>query len=84
MRFVFEYNLKGDNYDCFTPRSYKISCHKVAKIRAEYKGFKTMYAFQLEIAMENNTDLFFTNDKQLKQLKDLKCLVVDDFLVKEA
>ena len=30
-------------------------------------------------ALYNQADLFLTNDKQLKQFKDLHCATIDDF-----
>lgn len=51
---------------------------KAAKIRAEYKAFKSMDALQLAVACQTDCDLFLTNDKQLKQFKELTCIVVDD------
>ena len=51
---------------------------KAAQIRAEYKGFKAMDAIQLAVAGVTNCDLFLTNDKQLRQFKELKCITVDE------
>ncbi len=51
---------------------------KAAKIRAEYKFFKSMDALQLATACINKCDLFLTNDKQLKQFKEIKCVTVDE------
>ncbi len=51
---------------------------KAAQIRAEYKSFKTMDALQLATACIMGCDLFLTNDKQLRQFKDVKCVTVDE------
>ena len=51
---------------------------KAAKIRAEYKSFKTMDALQLATACIMGCDLFLTNDKQLRQFKEIKCITVDE------
>ena len=51
---------------------------EAAKIRAEYKAFKAMDALQLAVASLSNCDLFLTNDKQLKQFKEIKCITVDE------
>lgn len=56
----------------------KITAEKAAKIRAEYKFFKTMDALQLATACLSRCDLFLTNDKQLKQFKEIKCMTVDE------
>ena len=51
---------------------------KAAKIRAEFEAFKSMDAFQLAFAVETGCDLFLTNDKQLRQFKEVLCLTVDE------
>lgn len=51
---------------------------KAAQIRAEYKGFKAMDALQLPTACLAGCDLFLTNDKQLRQEKELPCMTIDD------
>lgn len=51
---------------------------KAAQIRAEYKGFKAMDALQLAAACLSKCDLFLTNDKQLGQFKEMKCLTVEE------
>lgn len=51
---------------------------KAAQIRAEYKGFKAMDALQLAVACYEGCDLFLTNDKQLRQFKEIKCITVDE------
>ncbi len=56
----------------------KAIAEKAARIRAEYKFFKTMDALQLATACIYGCDLFLTNDKQLKQFKEVKCITVDE------
>ena len=51
---------------------------KAAQIRAEYKGFKAMDALQLAVACLSECDLFLTNDKQLRQFKELKCVTIEE------
>ena len=51
---------------------------KAAKIRAEYHGFKAMDAFQLAVAEMSNCTLFITNDKQLRQYRGMRCMLIDD------
>lgn len=51
---------------------------KAAQIRAEYKGFKAMDALQLATACLSKCDLFLTNDKQLCQFKEIKCITVEE------
>ena len=52
---------------------------KAAQIRAKYKDFKTMDCLQLASACLQQCDLFLTNDKQLRQFNELKCMVIDDY-----
>ncbi|MDE6981536.1 MAG: PIN domain-containing protein [Lachnospiraceae bacterium] len=52
---------------------------KAAQIRAEYKDFKTMDCLQLASACLQKCDIFLTNDKQLRQFSEIKCLTVKDF-----
>ena len=51
---------------------------KAAQIRADYKGFKAMDALQLAVACLSECDLFLTNDKQLKQFKEIECVTVEE------
>ena len=52
--------------------------NKAAQIRAEYKGFKAMDGLQLAVACFAECDLFLTNDKQLRQFEEVKCITVDE------
>lgn len=49
-----------------------------AKIRGQYKNFKAMDAIQIATAVVSGCDMFFTNDKQLRQEKELPCMTMDD------
>lgn len=49
-----------------------------AKIRGQYKNFKAMDALQIATAIVKKCDMFFTNDKQLRQEKELPCITLDD------
>ncbi|MCD8104728.1 MAG: PIN domain-containing protein [Lachnospiraceae bacterium] len=51
---------------------------KAAKIRADYQHFKAMDALQLAAASMSDCDLFLTNDRQLRQYRELKCLTIED------
>ena len=48
-------------------------------IRAEYGYFKAMDALQLASACIHGCDLFLTNDKQLKQFKEIPCVTVEEW-----
>lgn len=52
---------------------------KAAEIRAEYKGFKAMDALQLAAACLTKCDIFLTNDKQLRQFRGIKCIMVEEW-----
>ncbi len=52
---------------------------KAAMIRAKYKHFKAMDSLQLATAIESGCDLFLTNDNQLKQFSEIKCVTVEDW-----
>ena len=49
-----------------------------AQLRAKYQAIKSMDALQLASAIQNHCDVFLTNDKQLKQVAEIKVLLVDD------
>ena len=51
---------------------------KAAQIRSEYKFFKTMDALQLATACVIGCDLLLTNDKQLRQFREIKCITLDE------
>ena len=51
---------------------------KAAQIRAEYKFFKPLDSLQLATACISGCDIFLTNDKQLRQFKEIKCVTVDE------
>lgn len=49
-----------------------------AKIRGRYKTFKAMDALQIATAIITKCDMFFTNDKQLRQEKELPYMTMED------
>ncbi|MCD8300009.1 MAG: PIN domain-containing protein [Clostridiales bacterium] len=71
MRLLDNLNVSVTSIDIDTAR-------KAASIRAEYSYFKAMDSLQLAAACESGCDIFLTNDKQLKQFKQLECLIIDD------
>lgn len=56
----------------------KSIAQKAAQIRAKYTSFRAMDALQLATAIISNSDLFLTNDKQITQYSELKCMTVDE------
>ena len=51
---------------------------KAAQIRAKYQGIKTADSLQLASAIVYECDVFLTNDKQLRQVEEIRVLLVDD------
>lgn len=45
-----------------------------------YKNFKAMDALQIATAIVSGCDMFFTNDKKLRQEKELPCMTMDDLI----
>lgn len=87
--FVFPYRNKSYSYIDMFNRLVETTdmeiveinqeiAKKAAQIRAEYKGFKAMDALQLAVACLSGCDLFLTNDKQLKQFKEIRCITVEE------
>lgn len=67
--------------DCgidLTPITVEIAM-KAAAIRAKYEHFKPMDALQLAAAVETGCDVFLTNDKQLKQFTEIRCITVEEW-----
>lgn len=52
---------------------------KAAALRAKY-GFKTPDSIQLATAIMRRADYFLTNDLALKQVKEIKVVVLEDFI----
>ena len=52
---------------------------KAAKIRAEYIGFKAMDALQLATAIMRGCDVFLTNDRQLLQFTEIRCITPEQW-----
>ena len=48
-----------------------------AMLRAKYSGIKSMDAIQLATAIVSECDVFYTNDKQLLQVKELNVEVLE-------
>lgn len=70
--FVLDCNIPLYTIDVDTAK-------KAASIRADYPGFKAMDALQLASAYIHGCDLFLTNDKQLRQFRDIHCITVDEW-----
>ena len=53
---------------------------RAAVIRAKY-GFKTPDSIQLATAIVRKADYFLTNDNALKQVREIKVIVLEDYIV---
>lgn len=51
---------------------------QAAKIRGRFKNFKAMDSLQIAAAIVSKCDMFFTNDKQLRQENAIPCMTLDD------
>lgn len=78
MKLINAFNNFVDGMDIEIRSIDKAVAEKAAQIRAEYKFFRTMDSLQLATACLSKCDLFLTNDKQLKQFKEIKCLTVEE------
>lgn len=70
-RFIKFMNIEIVNID-------PLIAEQGAKIRGKYKNFKAMDALQIATAIVSGCDMFFTNDKQLRQEKELPCMTMED------
>ncbi len=48
------------------------------QIRVKYKNIKLAGSLQLASAIESSCNIFLTNDKQLKQISEIKIQLIDD------
>ncbi len=56
-----------------------VSIAKYASLlRSKYQGIKAMDALQLAFAIQNECDAFLTNDKQLRQIREIKAVLVSE------
>lgn len=52
--------------------------NELEKIRADYPAIKLGDALQIATSLDCNCDVFFTNDKQLKQVTEANVLYLGD------
>jgi predicted nucleic acid-binding protein len=50
------------------------------KLRGRYPFLRTVDAIQVSAALDVGADAFLTNDKKLKQIKEIKVVVLADYL----
>ena len=78
MSYIDSFHRLVDTLDMEIAEVDQEIAKKAAQIRAQYKNFKAMDALQLATACVTGCDFFLTNDKQLKQFTEIKCVTVDD------
>ncbi len=50
------------------------------KLRGKYLALKALDAIQISTAIDIDADVFLTNDHKLKQIKEIKVLILKDYL----
>lgn len=50
------------------------------RLRGKYKDLRTIDAIQIATALDVGADVFLTNDIRLKKIKEIKVLVLKDYL----
>jgi len=53
---------------------------KAGKLRGKYPALKTIDALQIAAAIHVRADVFLTNDKKLKKVKEIQIMVLSDYL----
>ena len=53
---------------------------QAGRLRGKYKSLRTMDAIQIAAAVDTGADAFLTNDIKLKQVTEIKVLVLKDYL----
>ncbi|MBI4745173.1 MAG: PIN domain-containing protein [Deltaproteobacteria bacterium] len=53
---------------------------RAGRLRGKYPNLRTIDAVQIATAIDADADLFITNDKHLKHVKEIEVLVLKDFL----
>ena len=73
-----EFLKNGENLDIIEI-STEIA-ENAGKLRGKYPTLKGLDAIQISTAIKYHVDAFITNDDKLKQVKELKILVLKDYL----
>ncbi len=53
---------------------------QAGRLRGKYKSLRTMDAIQIAAAVDTDANAFLTNDIKLKQVKEIKVIVLKDYL----
>lgn len=78
LKLINYFNMFIEDMDIGVREIDRSIAEKAAQIRAEYSTFKTMDSLQLATACITGCEIFLTNDKQLKQFKEMKCVLVEE------
>lgn len=55
-------------------------CRIAAKLRATYRSIRTPDAVQMATALVKDCTVFLTNDKKLKQVREIKVVLLQDYV----
>jgi predicted nucleic acid-binding protein len=69
--------LNSSNFTIYPVDS--LIAEKAAELRAQY-GLKTPDAIQIAIGIENNGTIFISNDKNLKIVKEIEVMILEEYL----
>jgi len=58
----------------------EVVAEAAGKLRGRHPFLRTIDAIQISAALHTGADAFLTNDKKLKQIKEIKVLVLTDYL----
>ncbi len=53
---------------------------KAGRLRGQYSSLRTIDAIQISVAIDVGAEIFITNDKKLQQIKEIKVLILKDYL----
>lgn len=53
---------------------------RAGRLRGQYSDLRTIDAIQISAAIDVGADAFLTNDKKLKQIKEIKVIILKDYL----
>jgi len=74
--FLIDFNFKTFSVNVLV-------AEEAARLRARYKFLKSMDAIQLATALVYKCTHFYTNDKQLQQVKEIEVITLDRFAKKD-
>ncbi len=73
-----EFLKYGKNF-CLIEISADIA-ERAGRLRGKYPNLRTLDALQISAAIDIGADAFLTNDKRLKEIKEIKVLVLKGYL----